>query len=409
MDIRPIISALMRNKVPAFLVILQIAISLAIILNTASIIYFYFDKTYQDSGILDENALFYAQISSARSGTNAQVAEIEQTYRQLIATVPGVSSVADSSQIPFVSDGYYYYLQPAQNTKKPISVTPYSSSGSLLNLFGLHVIEGRDFLEGEAETQALYDKVAYAKHIILTKNLAAALFPQEKKYVGRKLWWGTTKQMVETEIVGIVEQFQMPFVQFKYAENYAVFTPRHVLTNEPKFIIRTTVPQREQVMKAVETALRLAEKIPLNIKVDTIKEERRTYYGEAVTLTWLLLCVCILLVIITACGIVGMTTFWVSQRKKQIGIRRALGASQSDILHYFIVENVLLSVTGIGLGSAVAITFNQQLIKHIDYAKLPISYVLSGAALFLVLGICSAIFPAWRAATISPAVATNGT
>ena len=161
-------------------------------------------------------------------------------------------------------------------------------------------------------------------------------------------------------------------------------------------------------MKNVEAALRLAVQSPLDIKIDTVNEEHRTYYGEAVTLTWLLSSVCVLLLFITVIGIVGMTTFWVNQRTKQIGIRRALGASQRDIVSQFVIENILLNSIGIGLGSVLAIGLNEWLQNHSEYAKLPISYVLLGAAVFFALGIGAVLVPAWRASIISPSVATNG-
>ena len=408
MDIRPVFSVLMRNKAPALLLVLQIAISLAIMLNTACVISFYYDKTHQVSGINEENALFYLQITSAETSTDQQALEQENRYRQIIAAVPGVLKLTDSTQIPFISEGYYYYLQTSKQVSNAITVTPYSSSGSLIDVLGLRLVEGRDFVPSDAETQAQDDKLEYAQHLILSKALARALFPDATTYVGKKLWWGTTGQLVETEIVGVIEQFQMPFVQFKDSENYAVFTARHSITNAPKFIVRTTEQARQQVMKNVEAALRLAVQSPLDIKIDTVNEEHRTYYGEAVTLTWLLSSVCVLLLFITVIGIVGMTTFWVNQRTKQIGIRRALGASQRDIVSQFVIENILLNSIGIGLGSVLAIGLNEWLQNHSEYAKLPISYVVLGAAVFFALGIGAVLVPAWRASIISPSVATNG-
>jgi putative ABC transport system permease protein len=102
-----------------------------------------------------------------------------------------------------------------------------------------------------------------------------------------------------------------------------------------------------------------------------------------------------------------MASLWVNQRRKQIGIRRAIGARQGDILRYFLVENFLVTTAGVATGTGMALALNQWLIHAIDAARLPLSHVLFGALLLWVLGLGAAFGPAWRAARIAPAVATR--
>src|SRR6185312_932879 len=61
--------------------------------------------------------------------------------------------------------------------------------------------------------------------------------------------------------------------------------------------------------------------------------------------------ICVVLLCVTGAGIVGLTSFWVGQRRRQIGIRRALGATRTDILRYFQVENLLIAGVGVALGA----------------------------------------------------------
>jgi putative ABC transport system permease protein len=99
----------------------------------------------------------------------------------------------------------------------------------------------------------------------------------------------------------------------------------------------------------------------------------------------------------------------VSQRRKQIGVRRALGARRGDILRYFLVENVLITTLGIALGAALAVGLNQVLVGMLELERLPTDYVLVGMFVMWTLGLAATVGPAWRAAAVPPAVATRST
>jgi putative ABC transport system permease protein len=113
------------------------------------------------------------------------------------------------------------------------------------------------------------------------------------------------------------------------------------------------------------------------------------------------------LLIITALGVVGLASFWVQQRTRQIGIRRALGATKTDILRYFQTENFILASLGIILGMGLAYAINLWLMSKYQVARLPSEYLPIGAALLWLLGQIAVLGPALRAATIPPAIATR--
>jgi putative ABC transport system permease protein len=113
------------------------------------------------------------------------------------------------------------------------------------------------------------------------------------------------------------------------------------------------------------------------------------------------------LLIVTALGIVGLASFWVQQRTKQIGIRRALGATRGQILRYFQTENFLLASTGIVLGMLLAYAINQWLMGKYELPRLPLYYLPFGAVTLWLLGQIAVFAPARRAAAVPPAVATR--
>jgi putative ABC transport system permease protein len=110
---------------------------------------------------------------------------------------------------------------------------------------------------------------------------------------------------------------------------------------------------------------------------------------------------------LTALGIAGLASFWVAQRRRTIGVRRALGATRSDILQYFQTENFLLTTIGIALGMVLAYGMNLLLMQHYELPRLPLIYLSAGAIALWSIGQLAVLGPALRAAAVPPVVATR--
>ena len=115
----------------------------------------------------------------------------------------------------------------------------------------------------------------------------------------------------------------------------------------------------------------------------------------------------LLLVFVTALGIVGITSFSVAERQRQIGTRRALGATQADILRHFLLENWMVTSIGAALGLLFAYALNFGLVNLVEGAKLDGWILVVGVGLLWVTGLGAALGPALRAARIAPAIATR--
>jgi putative ABC transport system permease protein len=114
------------------------------------------------------------------------------------------------------------------------------------------------------------------------------------------------------------------------------------------------------------------------------------------------------LLAVTAFGIVGLTSYWVTQRRRQIGIRRALGATRNAVIRYFQTENFLIAAGGAALGVAMAVSLNLWMVSSFEMERLHTSYAFVGAIIVLLLGQGAVLWPALRAASIPPALATRG-
>ena len=121
---------------------------------------------------------------------------------------------------------------------------------------------------------------------------------------------------------------------------------------------------------AATAALMQVDSSRLVLDQQTYSEIRDAYFHGDRTMVWLLGAVCVALLVVTALGIVGLASFWVQQRTKQIGIRRALGATRGQILRYFQTENFLLASIGIVLGMVLAYAVNQLLMGRYELPRL---------------------------------------
>ncbi len=117
--------------------------------------------------------------------------------------------------------------------------------------------------------------------------------------------------------------------------------------------------------------------------------------------------VIVVLVFITALGILGITSLAVSERTKQIGTRRALGATKGDILKHFLAENWIVTTIGLILGVIATYALNFFLVSQLTDATMPWYLVGIGIVLLWVNGLVATIPPALRAASVSPAIATR--
>jgi putative ABC transport system permease protein len=214
-----------------------------------------------------------------------------------------------------------------------------------------------------------------------------------------------------TRVVGIVAHLARPDeIDGPAAREYAMIAPITAPTlYGSSYLLRVAPERREETLKAAVAALNGVDpsRIVLEDGTKSLEQFRDEYYQQDRAMAWLLVAVCVALLVVTALGIVGLASFWVQQRTRQIGIRRALGATRGQILRYFQTENFLIATLGIVLGMALAYAINGLLMERYELPRLPWQYLPFGAVLLWVLGQCAVLGPALRAAAVPPAVASR--
>ena len=408
MDIRPILSTLMRHRTAASLIVIEIALTCAIICNALFMIGDRLTQVREISG-LAEDELVRVQISSI-GGDNDQDARTRSDLAALRA-LPGVKEATVTNQVPFVNSSWNTSVLLDPDQQQPtLSPTMYMAEDRFIDTFGLKLVAGRNFNPDEFQEAAslLASLDGNVPVAIITARMAERLFPGQDP-IGKTFYSGGNTTPIR--VVGVVEHLVRPSQMGgpPAREDSLIFPMRPHYNLGGNYVIRTSPERRQEVLEAAKKALQAngANRIISDDDSKTFEQLRHEYYQGPRSMAWLLGTVCVALLLITALGIIGLASFWVQQRTKQIGVRRALGATRGQILRYFQTENFLLASIGIVLGMLLAFAINQALMGRYELARLPLSYLPAGAVLLWLLGQLAVYVPARRAASIPPATATR--
>lgn len=405
MEIRPIFSAMLRAKTAPLLLAAQVALTLAIICNTSYLIVERLAVSSRPTGADEANVFAISYVAAQKID---DVESMQLRDEEVLRAIPGVKSASWGNQVPLGRSGWNVGgLSAAPDDQDSrIGAGQYMSPGSLIDTLGLELIEGRDFSPAEVVTIDPEQGTKLGPQVIITRRLAERLFPDETRYVGRQFYTGDQGQ--PKQVVGVVEKLHNPWAPTDdtVAES-SLIHPVRFLDSQSLYLVRVEPGRLQEVMREAEAQLTALRKDRVLRWVRTLGDVRdRRYAGERL-LAGLLLGVTGFLLLITASGIVGMASLWVNQRRKQIGVRRALGARRIDILRYFLLENALISTLGVISGFVLALVLNDLLVRELSVTRLPWQYLAVGIVSMWVLGLLAVLAPAIRAAAVPPAVATR--
>jgi putative ABC transport system permease protein len=399
MELRPILSAMLRNKTGAILVGLQIALTLAVVANSVAIIMTRVEKIGRPPGIDSDNLIF---VQSYGFGPNYdQRSTIDEDLR-VLRSLAGVVSVSPISQIPMSGGGSSTNLGPEQTREKvTINTNHFSIDEHGVEALGVKLVEGRNFTQSEIQYNADPNSSDFVPFVILNRDAAKAIFGTEHA-VGKTVY----DQSHSAVVIGIMENMLGSWVGWDKLTQ-VMLTPRIEAGPQARYVVRAEPGRRDALMSEIEQKLSNSNphRAITYVKSHTqIKE--RSYRSDSRMVAFLSVLIG-LMVSVTALGIVGLASFHVNVRRKQIGTRRAVGARRIDIIRYFMVENWLLTTGGVVAGSVLAFAFGQWLSSAYSLPRLPPLYVGGGVVVLWILGQLAAFMPARRAAAIPPAIATR--
>jgi putative ABC transport system permease protein len=405
MGIRPILSAMRRNKFGAILIATQMAVTLAFLCNSLTLVEQRLAWSARPTGV-DEANVFVVQ--SDNIDHLADPRSRQETDFAALRSLHGVMDVYATNDVPMQGGGWVMTVNLVVDQQTPSAETAYYFGDThALDTLGLKLIAGRNFSADEIVDRGDSDTPMPAGFIV-TQALARKLFPAGDA-LGKSIFVENTG--TPSPIIGIVERLQAPLttatgVGATFAEN-SVMVPFRPIGDSSRYMVRVQPGQLAAVMKAAGAKLSAIDDNRI-LRTRSMAEMRELAYRGEHGLVVLLTSICAALVLVTGFGIVGLTSYWVAQRRHQIGIRRALGATRHAILTYFQTENFLIAAAGALSGIAFAVMLNLWMVSSFEMVRMDNSRVIGAAVFMLLLSQAAVLWPALRAASIPPALATRG-
>ena len=405
MDIKPILSALSRHRVASVLIAMEIALACAVLCNAIFLVSARLDLMRLNSGI-PEGALATVAFSGC-DGCSA--ADVNGRAVAALAAIPGVSAVGVANTVPFGQRAGYAGINLDREGNHFGGVLHfYKFDAGAIAALGLVPSQGDRFAPDDFRTIGQEDFLPADGQVWITQALADHLWPGQAA-LGREFWMSDSHFRVKGVLPHLAVTDPGRSEEGLAGAEWSVVVPvtrdallgRYVVRADPHDLPRVALAARDALARAVpEAVVDQAESAP----VSSLREK---YFQTDRAMAGLLVAVIAAMLLVTALGIVGLASFWVAQRTRQIGVRRALGATRAQILRYFQVENFLLVGMGIALGMLLAYALNQLLMSRYELPRLPLAYLPAGAMVLWLLGQVAVLWPARRAAAVPPAIATR--
>ena len=397
MEFGPIARAIIRNKVRFGLIILQIAITLAVVTNAINMILAERAKMLRPSGFDDHNLIWVNSkpFATAFSERAYRITAADADLREL-KTIPGVRGFTNTYFLPWQGGGSSGSVKVAGGDGTPHQIQEYGTTPGLMETLGTKIVSGRDIRESDIDD----DPNSKTNTVIISRGAERLLFGSGSA-VGRQILDATTAY----NIVGVFDPFYNPY-GFPI-DDYAMFGAGHSsFGGGASFLVRTEPGAMKTVAQEIPKRL-VALNDGRNVDVKSIDEIKSQYFIESRIIVGGMTAVIVLLLVVTGLGIVGVTSFAVTERTRQIGTRRALGATRPAIVRYFLLENWMITTTGATLGLVLAYALNYLLVTNTQSVKLDWRLAAIGIALLWTQTILATLAPAIRAASVPPVIATR--
>ncbi len=402
MEFGPILRSLLNNRTRFWLILIEVALTLAIVVNCTSI---FIDKqqSYRGPTGMDVDNILVIKTEPFGEGFEVE-GFVETLSTSDLERLRSHNSVIDATpilHIPLSGSGSATGRKKTGSEIDPSTICYFTVDEHAIKTLGVKLIAGRNF--DRAEVKASSDNDDALSNVIVTKSFADSVFP-DGDAIGSQL---SNRQNEVTEtIIGVIDRMTGPWPNSSVRDSTMLKPGNNADEREMNYLVRakpgtidTLYTELEELMVSVEH-----DRI---VTVRTLSEIKLRYFMRTLMAMKVWAAVVVLMIIVTSLGIVGLTSFSVSQRIREIGTRRALGATRAAILRYFLLENWLITTAGLVIGTILTILLNYVLAQYADAPKIDWILIGGGAAVLWIAGLLAALIPAIRATTVTPEIATR--
>jgi putative ABC transport system permease protein len=412
MEIGPVFRALFHHKTRFWLIALEIALTLAVVVNCVAMIREMRGQMTTPTGLdVDNLVVVRAQPFGDDYADDAFLDRVVISDLAALRALPGVRAATATTEVPLSGSGSATGRRASDRDVLTVSAPYFVVSDGAIETFGVEIEEGRGFAPEDFPPPAPPIALAAGepapdvpRNVLLTRAMADVLFP-EGGALGSRIT-GADGERHDT-VVGIIRRMDNSWPGNTVFRSRVMLLPgRPGNQREIIYMVRAEPGRIETVFPAVEPALLGVEPSRI-VEIETHREVMDASFESERAVSTMLGTVIVLLVLVTALGIVGLTSFSVTERTKQIGTRRALGATRVAVLRYFLVENWLVTGAGLAMGIAATFGLNLVLAQFLDIERFDWTLVVQVTAALWAVGLLAALVPALRSTFVSPVVATR--
>ena len=319
-------------------------------------------------------------------------------YRQLFArleAVPGVIGVGGNTRLPFT--GANSSTQVAVDGRIPLDGEwPETDFRRAMHRYfetmNIPIVRGRGFTDD--------DRAGAPPVVVINETLAARLFGDEDP-IGHQLHLGASSPVRRATIVGIVGDLrhQRPDLA-PAAEVYINYLQGPPVS--PLLAIRTA-DDPAAMAPAIRAALRDVDPSLVPSNVRTMDDLRRSTIGDRVFLMALIALFGVLALVLSAVGVYGVLSLVVAERRREMGIRLALGASPGGLVALVLHQAAVLASLGVAGGVAIALLLSPLLSDQLfAVTAADPATIAAVAGTLLIVALTAALIPAMRVLRVDP-------
>lgn len=394
-ELGPILRSLRHHKGTFSLLVLEVALGFVMLLHTLLIARYYFQLHVRPNGMPEDELV----VARRRFLHPRDAAAARATARADLAALGRAGAAAaaiDAMPLPDAGAFPIALARPGDAGEQltwPVRATP-----GVAAALGLQIVAGTglDAVSAAPDAQG-------TTPVLLTRTAAEKLFGNGGDAVGKDV---NGSSFGRGRVVGVVRDFAFRGGWLPAATSIVVVAAEPITEHELLYVLRGPGGRRAAVIEEATRALASTADADSTLVIKGL-ERRTTRFaiiseGAVVIALW----TGFLVIAVALAGSLALASFSVAERTRQIGVRRALGASRAEIVRYFLLENLLLTGFGLALGLGLAVALNQVLRRIMDLQLTPVQVLIS-MAIFVVTGLLSALVPARRAAAIPPWAATR--
>ena len=401
MEFGPIFRALLNNRTRFWLILVEVALTLAIVVNCTSIFLEKRQSFLAPTGMDTDNILAITTEPFGENFADEEFVESvgEADLRQL-RSHPSIIDATPTHFFPLSGSGSSIGRKAAGSEIDTVSIGYFMVDEHGIDTLGTNLIEGRNFNSSDIELSSDDDA---PQNIIITKAVADRVFP-DGNVIGSRL---SNQDNEHTgTIIGVIDSMSNSWPRSGMGGQTMLLPGKDRDNREMNYLVRAEPGAIDSLYTELDELLVSLENDRI-VTVRTLSEIKLRYFRRTLMAMKIWAAVVVLMIIVTSLGIVGLTSFSVTQRIREIGTRRALGATRAAILRYFLLENWLITTLGLIIGTLLTILLNYILAQYAEAPKIDWLLMAGGATVLWAAGLLAALIPALRATTVAPEIATR--